>query len=427
MDVPIALFSLWTMWHFASLWQKPTKRNALLLGASLAGALVTKFSAVFLFPAMFLAWVWFRHREQRSNTAPRLSLRTHLRRETLAVGAVVLASILVYAFYFGIFYRSDPRTILENEWNSLVSGGLRALPIDSLVRRMTYHPALKSLLLPLALYAGGLAYVVGHESRPVYLLGHWHPHGVWFYFPVVSFFKLAPGMLLLFVLLVALAATHLLGNRRTGLSLVPEAMRFHVRATLSGLIVFAGIAMSSKLNVGIRHFSVPITFALLLCALLLPLIRSVIARQSRPFLFGATAALAFSCLVTALLTYPHYLSYYNIFRLNMPKREIAVSSNLSWGQSMPELATFFRDHEVQNPYVDSEMSPVEPSIYIFGARDWQCPMPAPTAPAWVAVSTTNLVSGAPNCEQLLHYPSWSVGDGAVMVFHISNSAVAASR
>jgi hypothetical protein len=176
--------------------------------------------------------------------------------------------------------------------------------------------------------------------------------------------------------------------------------------------------MASKLNVGIRHFSVPITLAVLLSSLIVPLTRSVLGSKGRPFAFGATAALAFSCVVTALLAYPHYISYYNVFRLNVPKQEIALNSNLSWGQSQGELATFFREHHVANPYVD--VSPVA-DLYVPGARNWQCGKPDPIAPEWVAVSTVNLIRQPPNCDQLLRYPSWNIGDGTIMVFHITDS------
>jgi dolichyl-phosphate-mannose-protein mannosyltransferase len=424
MDVPIALFVLWATWYFASLWQRPTKRNALMLALSLAGALLTKFSAVFLLPAMFLAWAWFRYAEWRPNATPAPVAWKDFHREKLMIGAAILAGILVYAFYFAAFYRSNPRVILQNEFDSLVSGGMRALPIDVLVRRMTHHPVLNSLLLPPALYAGGLAYVVGHEKRPVYILGHWHAQGVWFYFPVLSFFKLAPGMLALLAMLAGFAAILYLGNRRERVSVLPHSMRFHLRAILVSLAVFAGIAMSSKLNVGIRHFSVPIAFGVLLCGLVVPFARTLLARRLRTTAFAATAALAFSCLLTAAFAYPHYLSYYNIFRLNTPKQEIAMSSNLSWGQSMPELAEFFRGHDVENPYVDTRLSPVDPGVYVAGARDWQCDKPSPIAPEWVAVSTSNLVREAPTCSQLMHYPSWDIGDGSVVVFHIGDSTVA---
>ena len=427
MDIPIALFSLWAMWYFASTWHEPTMRNALLFSASLAGALLTKFSGVFLFPAILLAWVWFRYLERRSPNQgrPAPAVQKGFHRERLTLKATVLAGIVVYLFYLGVFYRSAPRIILQNEWSSLVSEGTRALPIDILVRRMSNHPGLERFLLPPALYAGGLAYVVGHERRPVYFFGHWHPQGIWFYFPVISFFKLASGMVLLFFLLAILTTVNFLSKRGKNIPIVPDPERFHVRAVAAGLVVFAAIGMSSKLNVGVRHFSVPITFAVLLSSLVIPLARSVVARSWRFFILSTTAALAFSCLVTALVTYPHYLSYYSVFRLNMPKQEIAVSSNLSWGQSMVELATFFREHHVATPYVDSGMSPIDPSVYVSGARDWQCDNPDPVAPEWVAVSTAKLVREQPNCDRLLQYPAWNIGDGSVMVFHMSDSTTSA--
>ena len=420
MDVPIALFSIWTMWCFASLWQKPTKRNAVLLAGSLAGALVTKFSAVFLFPAMFLAWVWFRFVEWRSANrgAAAAGAFREFRRERLAVVAIILSGVVVYLFYMGVFYRSDPRTILQNEFSSSVSGAGK-VPLDILVRRMENHPALEPILLPPALYAGGLAYVVGHGSRPVYFLGHWYPRGVWFYFPVISFLKLAPGMLLLFILLATFAIMNFLGYGAKA-SIVPDSRRFHVRAIVAALIVFAAIAMASSLNVGVRHFSVPIGFAVLLCSLAIPLAYAVLGTRAR-FAFGAIAALVFSSLVTVLLTYPNYLSYYNVFRFNTPKQEIAGNSNLSWGQSMEELAVFFREHGVSAPYVDTEMSLIDPTVYIPGAHVWQCVKPDPASPEWVAISAYRLSHHPPNCLQLLRYPSWSVGDGTLVVFHITDS------
>jgi Dolichyl-phosphate-mannose-protein mannosyltransferase len=214
-DVPIALFSLWTMWSFASLWQEPTKRNALLLAGSLAGALLTKFSGVFLLPAMFLAWAWFRYLERRSRNRDKGASTSPagFRRERLALGSTILAGIVVYIFYLGVFYRSDPRTILNYEGISLASAGFQSRAIDIYLRQIAVHPALDKLLLPPALYEGGLIYVLGHEKRPLYFLGHWHPQGVWFYFPVISFFKLAPGMILVFVLLAVFITLNLLGKR----------------------------------------------------------------------------------------------------------------------------------------------------------------------------------------------------------------------
>ena len=32
-DVPVALFAMWTMWYFASLWQEPTWRNTVMFSS----------------------------------------------------------------------------------------------------------------------------------------------------------------------------------------------------------------------------------------------------------------------------------------------------------------------------------------------------------------------------------------------------------
>lgn len=422
-DIPVALFSLWTMWYFASLWQEPTTRNALLFAASLAGALLTKFSAVFLLPTLLLCWAWFRFRRQRrpifGASAP--AAQGGLRRERLAIGAMVLAGLVVYLFYMGIFHRSAPLSILQDEVAGIDGFGGHVVLMYRSISIMTKHPVLERILLPLWLYVGGLGFVVGYGSRPVYFLGHWHPHGVWFYFPVMSFFKLAPGMVLLFLLLAGLATANFLRKRGERLSVVPNSYQLHLHAMLATLVVYALIDMASKLNIGVRHFSVPIALAVLLCGLVIPLTRSVLGSKPRPFAFATIVALAFSCVVTALLTYPHYLSYYNAFRLNMPKQEIAITSNLTWGQSMKELNAFFMEHRVSAPYVDTPMSFLDPTVYIPGARAWQCDKPDPVAPEWVAVQVDRLVRQPPHCEQLLRYPSWTISDGAVMVFHITDS------
>jgi dolichyl-phosphate-mannose-protein mannosyltransferase len=108
-DVPVVLFAIWAMWYFASLWQEPTRRNALMFSLSLAGALLTKFNAVFLFPALLLCWIWFQFSEMRVRlfgTWASLSMK-RFRREGLAIGGIVLAGLAVYVFYLGIFPRTE--------------------------------------------------------------------------------------------------------------------------------------------------------------------------------------------------------------------------------------------------------------------------------------------------------------------------------
>src|SRR6476660_1136590 len=48
-DVAVTLFSLVTLWRFAETWQNPSRKNAVLFGLALAGALLSKFTAGILF------------------------------------------------------------------------------------------------------------------------------------------------------------------------------------------------------------------------------------------------------------------------------------------------------------------------------------------------------------------------------------------
>jgi Dolichyl-phosphate-mannose-protein mannosyltransferase len=422
-DVPVVLFVIWTMWYFASLWQEPTRRNALMFSLSLAGALLTKFNGVFLFPALLLCWMWFRFSEKGAHlfgSWGSLLSTKKFRREGLAIGGVVLAGLIVYVFYLGIFHRTDPLSATRNEQITLAHDSCPIYLLPRLITIMSNHPALQRPLQPLWLYVDGLVFVKGYESRAFYFLGRLFPHGVWFYFPVISFFKLAPGMILLFFLLMALVVADVLRNRNKAVkpSIVSVSRQRHLQALLSALVVFAAIPMASKLNVGVRHFSVPIALGIILSGLIVPLTRAVVGERMRPVASVVVAALAFSCVVTALVSYPHYLSYYSPFRLNVPKQEIAVNANLTWGQSIGELNTFFEQRHVTAPYVDTSMSTVDPRVYIPGARAWQCDKDVPVASGWVAVSADRVLLHAPGCSQLLRYPTLSVGDGSIFVFHV---------
>ena len=117
-DVPVVLFAIWTMWYFASLWQEPARRNALMFALSLAGALLTKFNGVFLFPALLLCWIWFQFSEKGvrlfGTWASALDEKVQTRRFGYW-GVIILAGLIVYVFYLGIFHRTDPLLATRNQ------------------------------------------------------------------------------------------------------------------------------------------------------------------------------------------------------------------------------------------------------------------------------------------------------------------------
>ncbi|HEV2581796.1 MAG TPA: glycosyltransferase family 39 protein, partial [Ktedonobacteraceae bacterium] len=413
-DIGLPLFVLAAVWRFSSLWSHPNGRNTVWFALSLACALLSKFSALMLFPTFFLLWLYFRvsswkpgTRDQEPTSARRAhgfaTLLKSFVAEWYAILGIALAGALVYLFYLLTCWHSDSIYIFSARAHTF--GSSKAGVITGRISLfLPKHPLLAKLLSPLWLYLSGILDVYFRIDRRTYVLGKWHQHGVWYYFPVVSFFKLAPGMIFCIAFLVVLLGLYILRRCSARTPLVPQQYRRHLEALIVALIVFAASAISSTLNIGIRHFSVPITFLVLLCALVVPLMKAVLP-PGVPRTLGALAAsgMAVSSLATALLAYPHYIPYYNFFRLGTPKQEIANNSNLYWGQSLIDLERFRQEHHISKIYVDSRTFRPDPAAYVSGASEWECGEPDPPAPEWAAVNATFLLRDAPTCAGLLRY------------------------
>ena len=228
-----------------------------------------------------------------------------------------------------------------------------------------------------------------------------------------------------FALLFIMLAIYAYRWRTSQIRLIPRQYRRHLEALVAALIIFGGTAMLSNLNIGIRHFSVPISIVVLLCALIVPLMKAVLP-VGLPRASGvlASGTLVASSLATALIAYPHYISYYNFLRFGTPKQEIVVNSNLYWGQSLIDLERFSEEHHISKIYVDSRTSRLEPSTYISGASAWNCDDPEPPAPEWLAVAANFLIQDPPTCAGLLRYEHWYVSDESMVVFRVTDSSYA---
>ncbi|MGD0014516.1 MAG: glycosyltransferase family 39 protein, partial [Bryobacteraceae bacterium] len=136
-DLAVTLFSLLSFWTFADLRQDPSRKNVLLFALTLAGALLSKFTAgilLFAFPAVALSMRW-RAVPGQPAAKPEARVWRRLRWRATLKG-ILWAAVFVYAFYF-IF-----------SWNQ---------PTDAL-DRLGHGPAwdpLRRLLMPAWLYLRG--------------------------------------------------------------------------------------------------------------------------------------------------------------------------------------------------------------------------------------------------------------------------------
>lgn len=437
-DIGLALFALWTAWALASLWIEPSLHRAMLFGAGLAAALLSKFTALLLLPAVLLTWLWFRFSPATAReaaprteagagtfTAPR---RSRFAREWWALLGIFFAGLFVYVFYRLACFHSQPMPLIAARAGAMARYHRSGFALEPLQSFLAQHAYLEKPLAPFWLYLAGAGDMAASLSRTTYLLGKWHAHGVWYYFPIVAFFKLAPGMLGTLAMLSLLALCAGLRRGVSELAGVSDRPRLHLRALGVTLLVFATVAIGVPLNIGLRHFSVPIALAVVLCAEVVPLAKRVLAggRQHRMAL-GLVSLFALSSGGTALAAYPYFISYYNFFRLGTPKQDIVAFSNLNWGQSLPDVAEFVRQRGLSAIYVDSRTSQLDPGAYISGATPWKCDEPEPPAPQWVAVSANFLLRQPPTCVGLLRYDHWMIADGTVVVVRVTDTAFAESQ
>ncbi len=393
-DVPVALFSLLALWCFADLWREPCRKKEVLFALSLAGALLSKFTAGLLFIA-FLTFA----QSTRWGTFPgrpdgKLEVRAWSRaRRTAAFRGIFWAAAAVYLFYL------------------VFSLGQRTDALESLGHAAATEP-LRRLLMPPWLYLRGFLVVVLTASRPTFLLGHAYPHGVWYYFPVLLVLKSSPG----FLGLIAMAAivSAMARRLRPAPPAVAETMRFHWRILWLSCAVLAGACMLSHFDISFRHFSLPLVLLILLLAPLPSMLHQIRASKAKrgALLQAGAAVLAASCIVSAVWTFPFYFPYTNLLAAGRPAYTLMSDSNVDWNQALPEVKRLAERRGIAKINVD-HYGIVEPEFVAPQAQTWDCQKPMPADAGQWAVVSANMILDAHNCLWLMQYPHETLGGGSM--------------
>jgi len=169
------------------------------------------------------------------------------------------------------------------------------------------------------------------------------------YFPILYFTKLPLPFHILTLLSLALflifLSKHILKKE------------FWQKLSVLDLLLFIFIAaysyksMSSNLNIGLRHF-MPVVLV----------VSTLTARGTAVFwnekifkkikMAHIASALLTITLISTIISFPHYLSYYNILAGGTNNGyKIATDSNYDWGQDIKRLGKWVRDNNVEKIYV----------------------------------------------------------------------------
>jgi 4-amino-4-deoxy-L-arabinose transferase-like glycosyltransferase len=269
--------------------ERPDRRRTMALGVAVGLGMIAKYSLLVFLPGVWAAMYLCHWRGMRAVPG---QLREHWRP---AVAAAAIAWLVIWAgfrFSFGPlsdFHVSLPAPRFFDGWHDI--------------------------------------WMHNQEGHASYILGRQHHFGVWYFFPVTLAVKTPLAMILLL-----------------GWSLwTARRKRLSVAAPLGYCAVILAIAMSSRINLGVRHV-LPIYVGL---AVIGGAASAALLRQARGITAGRWAGLGASLLfalfgwqvVSGALAHPDYLSYTNEITRGHPE-EFVAESDLDWGQDMHRVSDF---------------------------------------------------------------------------------------
>jgi len=327
-DLPAALACLATMYVLQRMLRRPGVLRAGLTGLVLGCALLVKYSAVLLVPAvgglLFLGawcrnWCW--------TMWPDLGRRRAMVR-ALGMTSLIffLAGLVVWA---GFAFEVRSLKVIK-----LPLPVPAASCVDDIVRLYRFS-----------------------KGRPGFLLGHRWVGSRWYYFLATSLFKTPVPSLLLF-----LAAAVLVGVKRRLAAQLPLWL-------FPALYFLVNVA--SGRNTGHRYLLPALVFGFVFVSQIVPVaFEHLRMRWARV----CSILLMVWYLGISLWIYPDYLAYFNLFA-GGPSRgyKVLVESNLDWGQDIVQLRRYMEDNGLDEIWL-SLFCLTDPSLYGIRYRrlpDWE--------------------------------------------------------
>jgi hypothetical protein len=300
--------------------ERPTTARLWGMGFGIAMALLVKHTALAV-PVLVLAlaalhWIVKPMLDRQESAAWRQALFGGIRRLAL------LAAIVPFLIWALTLFDCSPpmnraavaRQEIGTDGGSVSRGKAIRVALERRLRLESPWPA------GCYLHAFRLGLAHGTSGHQGYLNGEWSDQGWPSYFPILASYKIPVGIGV--VLLLALVS---LGNVR------PRWVEWGLAVPF---LVCALLALSSKVNIGFRHFLPAYAFMLML------------GSRSAACAWGGWRAIAWTAVAAAgahaLSYHPDYVSY-----INAPWRKpyLAISdSNVDWGQALKQVGLWLDRH-----------------------------------------------------------------------------------
>jgi 4-amino-4-deoxy-L-arabinose transferase-like glycosyltransferase len=326
-DIGLTCFLFATVYAFYRYTRKPTWPRLLLTALAAGLALVTKHSAILVFPILFLiatAELISRHYQKKETAeAAQSAARTALR-YLGAFMVIGLVSVAILWGFYGFRYAARPGGLaLDPPLAQYVHGIHHPFEAPVISTFARFHLLPESYLYGLT----DVRQVADFMSTSV--LGKVYPHGQWFYFPAA--FVIKTPLVLMFLLLLAVL-------------LVPPLSSIRDLAFLSIPPVFYfAVAMSTGLNIGLRHILPIYPYLFILAG---AAAWSLVLRDRR-WLYAVAALLIFN-IASSLHSRRSYIAYSNeLWGGPAHTYQYLTDSNADWGQQLISVKHYLAQH---NPH-----------------------------------------------------------------------------
>jgi tetratricopeptide (TPR) repeat protein len=283
--------------------------------------------------------------------------------------------------------------------------------------------ALQHELMPEA-WLNGLLFVNEYsKARPAFLCGQRSTTGWWYYFPLAVLFKAPLATLLAGAALVVGFFTAPKFYARQARRYLSSSGAWTAATIAVPFSVYALVALSAHINIGIRHILPLFPFGFLLLAL--GLSRLIQRRRQRGL---ALAAVLFAILAAETLSaWPNYLAFFNT-ACDGARGGIHLlsDSNLDWGQDLPLLAKWQRAHPDQKLHL-AYFGLVDPEIYGIkfsafpGHNVSMAPAEFSSGPSYLAISALVLQMSYNNTSlyrELLATEPVEVLGGSIYIYNL---------
>jgi hypothetical protein len=192
-------------------------------------------------------------------------------------------------------------------------------------------------LLPSAWLDGLLKVYMESFYRGSFLMGRLSGTGWWYYFPLAAVFKTPVAICIVMLLSAALGIAALIERFRSG----RRWLSWPLACVLVPFSIYLATALTTKSDIGWRYLIPLYPFFQITAGVLLA---RALNRWPRPLL-TALLSLGLILLIETLSAWPKYIAFFNIIAGGSRGGFALLSdSNLDWGQDLPLLAQWQREH-----------------------------------------------------------------------------------